>query len=61
MMFSMAVAALSVHVFLGDAKINTGNLDSFMISMKAIIITFTIFCIIGIFTSLVGRQKVNDK
>ena len=29
MMFSMAVAALSVHVFLGDAKINAGNLDSF--------------------------------
>ena len=61
MMFSMAVAALSIHVFLGDAKINTGNLDSFMNSMKTVIITFTFFCIIGIFTSLAGRRHVNDK
>jgi len=60
-MFSMAVAALSIHVFLGDAKINTGNLDSFMNSMKTVIITFTFFCIIGIFTSLAGRRHVNDK
>lgn len=57
MMFSMAVAALSVHVFLGDAEINTGNLDSYMLSMKTVIITFTFLCIIGIFTSLVGRRK----
>ena len=61
MVFSMAVAALSVHVFLGDAKINAGNLDSFMLSMKAVIITFTFLCVIGTFTSLVGRQKVIDK
>ena len=61
MMFSMAVAALSVHIFLGDAKINTANLDSFMLSMKAVIITFTFLCVIGIFTSLVGRRKVNNK
>lgn len=61
MMFSMAVAALSVHVFLGDAKINASNLDSFMISMKVVIITFTFLCIIGTFTSLVGRRKVTDK
>ncbi|MFC2096805.1 MFS transporter [Bacteroidota bacterium] len=57
MMFSMAVAALSVHLFLGNAKIHDGNLDSFMLSMKAVIITFTFLCTIGIFTSLVGRRK----
>jgi hypothetical protein len=57
MMFSMDVAALSVHVFLGDAKINAGNLDSFMLSMKTVIITFTFLCVIGIFTSLVGRRQ----
>ena len=57
MMFSMAVAALSVHVFIGDTEINTGNLDSFMLSMKVILITFTFLCVIGIFTSLAGKQK----
>jgi len=57
MMFSMAVAALSVHIFLGDAKISTDNPNSFMLSMKTIIITFTILCIIGIFTSLAGRRR----
>ena len=57
MMFSMAVAALSVHVFLGDAKIHAGNLDSFILSMRVIVISFTVLCVIGIFTSLVGRRK----
>ncbi|WP_372645827.1 hypothetical protein, partial [Ancylomarina sp.] len=61
MMFSMAVAALSVHVFLGDAAINAGNLDSFMLSMRVIVIAFTFLCVIGIFTSLVGRREVTDK
>ena len=57
MMFSMAVAALSVHVFMGDADINPGNLDSFMLSMRTVIITFTLLCTLGIFISLVGRRK----
>lgn len=61
MMFSMAVASLSVHVFLGDNKIDASNLDSFMLSMKIILITFTFLCVIGIFTSLTGRQKVCAK
>lgn len=58
MMFSMAVAALSIHWFLGDSKINAGNLDSFMLSTKTIIITFALLCIVGSFTSLVGRRKL---
>jgi len=57
MMFSMAIAALSIHLFLGDAKINSDNLDSFILSVKAVIITFVLLCIIGIFTSLVGSRK----
>ncbi len=57
MMFSMAVAALSVHVFLGDAKITSDNLDLFMLSMKTVLITFTVLCVAGIFTSLAGRKK----
>jgi EmrB/QacA subfamily drug resistance transporter len=57
MMFSMAVAALSVHVFLGDQKISSGNLDAFMFSVKTVLIVFTFFCAAGIFTSLAGRKK----
>ncbi|MDD4748019.1 MAG: MFS transporter [Salinivirgaceae bacterium] len=57
MMFSMAVAALSVHLFMGDAKIEPGNFHLFMLSMKTVLAVFTILCIIGIFTSLVGRRK----
>ncbi len=57
MMFSMAVAALSVHVFLGDSKISSDNLDLFMLSMKTILIAFTVLCVAGIFTSLAGRKK----
>ncbi|PKP30213.1 MAG: MFS transporter [Bacteroidetes bacterium HGW-Bacteroidetes-17] len=57
MMFSMAIAALSIHLFLGDDKINADNLDLFILSVKAVIITFVLLCIIGIFTSLVGRRK----
>ncbi|MDB4584306.1 MFS transporter [Draconibacterium sp.] len=57
MMFSMAIAALSIHVFLGDAKINAYNLDSFMLSMKTVVIIFVFLCCIGIFTSLAGRGR----
>lgn len=57
MMFSMAIAALSIHVFMGDSKVNAENLPQFMISMKTIIITFTVLCVLGIFTSMVGRRK----
>lgn len=60
MMFSMAVAALSIHVFMGDAKVNAGNLDAFMLSTKTVLVTFAVLCVIGIFTSLVGRRKLKD-
>ncbi len=57
MMFSMAVAALSIHVFLGDAIISVTNLDAFIASAQTVIICFAVLCIVGIFTSLVGRRK----
>ena len=57
MMFSMAVASLSVHLFMGDAKIDSTNLDLFMLSMKTVLIVFTVLCTLGIFSSLVGRRR----
>ncbi len=59
MMFSMAIASLSVHVFVGEQKINDSNIDLFMQSSKIIFIVFTILCIIGVFSSLV-RKKVEE-
>lgn len=59
MMFSMAIASLSVHVFVGEQKINDSNIDLFMQSSKIIFIVFTVLCIIGVFSSLV-RKKVEN-
>ncbi len=56
MMFSMAIASLSVHVFVGEQKINDSNIDLFMQSSKIIFIVFTILCIIGVFSSLVRKR-----
>lgn len=57
MMFSMAVAALSIHVFLGDAQVDAAHLDAFMLAMRTIIISFVFLCVLGVFTSLVGRRR----
>jgi EmrB/QacA subfamily drug resistance transporter len=61
MMFSMAIASLSVHIFLGNQKINDSNIESFIHSSKVVFIVFTVLCIIGMFSSFVGKKslKVN--
>ncbi len=57
MMFSMAIASLSLHIFIGDSRINESNLDSFILSSKAIFLVFTLLCILGVFASMVGIRK----
>lgn len=52
MMFSMAIAALSMHLFLGNAKITVQNVPDFIISTQIVFIIFTILCFIGVFLSL---------
>jgi EmrB/QacA subfamily drug resistance transporter len=56
MMFSIAIASLSVHVFVGEKTINDSNLDLFIHSSKVVFLVFTILCIIGVFSSLVGKR-----
>lgn len=58
MMFSMAIAALSIHLFVGDAEVTNNNLSEFILSSKVVLIIFTILCFIGIFSSMVGRKKI---
>lgn len=52
MMFSMAIAALSMHLFLGNAKITVQNVPDFITSTQIVFIIFTILCFIGVFLSL---------
>jgi EmrB/QacA subfamily drug resistance transporter len=58
MMFSMAIASLSVHLFVGEQTINDTNIESFIHSSKVIFMVFTLLCVVGVFASLVGKKLV---
>ncbi len=58
MMFSMAIASLSVHLFMGEQKINDTNIESFVHSSKVIFLVFTVLCIVGVFSSFVGKKEL---
>ena len=60
MMFSMAIASLSVHLFVGDKMINDSNIANFIKSSSLIFIVFTILCVFGVFTSFVGKKSVKS-
>ncbi|MEA4981885.1 MAG: MFS transporter [Paludibacter sp.] len=57
MMFSMAIASLVIHSFLGDAKISIDNLPQFILSTKLVFAIFTILCFAGVFASLAKNKK----
>jgi len=56
-MISMAIAAMAIHVFIGDAKITTENIPQFMTSMRIVFIIFTALCVLGVFASLARGKK----
>ncbi|OQA02373.1 MAG: Multidrug resistance protein stp [Bacteroidetes bacterium ADurb.Bin408] len=56
MMFSMAIATLSVYLFIGKNPISNDNLGNFIQSSHVIFIIFTILCTIGVFTSFIGKK-----
>ncbi|HJZ41076.1 MAG TPA: MFS transporter [Bacteroidales bacterium] len=56
-MFSMAIAAMSIHLFIGDAPINEANIPGFMHSVHIVFIVFVILCFMGIFASLARGRK----
>ena len=58
MMFSMAIATLSIHLFVGDNKINDLNIGSFINSSKVVFIIFTVLSFVGIFLSYISVKKV---
>jgi EmrB/QacA subfamily drug resistance transporter len=57
MMFSMAIAAMSIHLFIGEAPINTTSVPGFMNSVKVIFTIFSVLCIAGVFASLARGKK----
>ncbi len=57
MMLSMAIAALTIHWFLGKSQINIDNLAQFVTSTKVVFTTFTVLCLMGVYTSLAKNRK----
>ena len=57
MMLSMAIAALSIHWFLGKAQISNDNLHLFVTSTKVVFSVFTVLCLMGVYTSLAKNKK----
>ena len=60
MMFSMAIASLSVHIFVGKQKINDTNIESFIHSSQVIFAVLTVLCIVGVFSSFVGKKSLSN-
>ena len=57
MMFSMAIASMTIHILLGDAEIAAHNLNAFNSSTRIVFSVFTILCLLGIYTSGAKSRK----
>lgn len=57
MMFSMAIASLTIHLFLGESKINNSNLPQLITSTKIVFAVFTVLCVFGVYTSLAKKNN----
>ena len=60
MMFSMAIASLSIHLFMGEQKINDANIDRFMYSSKIVFFVFTALCILGTISILLSKNELEE-
>lgn len=56
-LISMAIAALVIHVYVGEKKIDAETIPQFMITLKIIFIVFAILCFLGVFASLARGKK----
>jgi EmrB/QacA subfamily drug resistance transporter len=58
MMFSMAIAAMAIHLFIGEAAIDESTVPGFMRSVRTIFIVFSVLCAAGVFASMArGRRS----
>jgi uncharacterized membrane protein len=56
-MFSMAIAAMSIHVFVGDEAISGSNIHGFMHILRVVFMVFALLCLLGVFASLARGKK----
>jgi len=56
-MFSMAIAAMAIHIFIGNEAISQNNYPEFMQSVRVIFIVFVVLCTLGVFASLARGKK----
>ena len=56
-MFSMAIAAMAIHIFIGNETISRDNYPDFMHSVRVIFIVFVVLCILGVFASLARGKR----
>lgn len=52
MMFSMAIASLAVHVFIGNRPLGDTAVPDFMQGSNVVFLLFSVLCLVGVFTSL---------
>jgi len=57
MMFSMAIASLSVHAFVGNRTLGDATIHDFMVSSRVIFLLFSFLCIVGVFTSYINSTR----
>lgn len=56
-MLSMAIAAMSIHVFVGDAAITAATIPNFLRSARVIFVVFAVLCLLGVFASLARGRR----
>lgn len=57
-MFSMAIAALCIHVFVGKNPLNETTMDGFLNASRLIFSIFAVLCVLGVFASLARGAKL---
>lgn len=57
MMFSMAIASLAVHIFIGNRPLGVSTIPDFMHSSQVIFLLFSALCLVGVFTSMQNSKR----
>jgi MFS family permease len=59
-MFSMAIAAMAIHLFIGETAIYDVPVVGFMKSLRVIFTVFAVLCLLGVFASLArGKRQIS--
>lgn len=56
-MFSMAIAALCIHLFVGKNQLGEATIDGFLNASRLVFSIFAVLCTLGVFASLARGKK----